>query len=125
MDGPSPFGTLTVVPDELRQFAALAPLATISPVSAGVGATPPLSGPMPESMSPDAHVRFCVEHTCTVATSAASGISTLIDAALSFATSFETTDLVNASTQGNLTDPIAPAVDRNCWEDRDDSPAQA
>lgn len=116
MDGPSPFGALTVVPDELRQFAALAPLATITPVSASVGATPPLAGPMPESASPDAHVRFSVEHTCTVAASAASGIGTLIDAALSIAGAFESTDLVNAATQGPLVAPLASAADGGCWE---------
>jgi hypothetical protein len=117
MNGPSAFGALTVVPDELRQFAALAPLATITPVSANVSATPPLAGAMPESASADAHVRFCVEHTCTVTASAASGIATLIDTALSAASSFATTDLTNALTQGKLAGPVAPE-NRHCWERR-------
>jgi hypothetical protein len=125
---PSPFGTLTVVTDELRQFAALAPLATIAPVSASMGVTPPLSGSMPESMSPDAHVRFCVEHTCTVTASAASGIGTLIDSALTIAGAYDATDLANASAQSNLVDPLAPVTpapavdDHRCW-DRDRLPA--
>lgn len=91
-----------MVPDELRRFAALAPLATIAPVAASVGATPPLSGPMPESHSPDAHVRFCVEQTCTVTASAATGIEILADAALRFAGLFEGTDLTNALEQRDL-----------------------
>lgn len=133
MDVPSSFGTLTVVTDELRQFAALAPLATISPVSANVGATPPLCGPMPESASPDAHVRFSVEHTCTVAASAASGIGTLIDSAIKIAGAFDSTDLLNAGAQGKLADPVQalppPVASHGCWSrdplSADDSPAKA
>lgn len=102
MDGASPFGILTVVPDELRQFAALAPLATITPVSGSVSATPPLSGAMPESQAPDTHVKFSVEQTATVTLNAAQGIETLIQAALSFASAFESTDQANADIQQKL-----------------------
>lgn len=107
MSGASPFGTLTVAPDELRRFAALAPLATISPVSASVTATPPLAGPMSESASPDTHVRFCTQQTGTVTADAATGIASLIEAALGFANSFEATDLANAVPLNRLADAIA------------------
>jgi hypothetical protein len=96
------FGTLTVVPDELRQFAALAPLATVTPVSGTVQATPPLAGPMPESATVEAHVRFCVEHTGTVTLQATDGIASLIEAALSIASTFESTDQANATVQHAL-----------------------
>jgi hypothetical protein len=104
-------GRLTVVPDELRQFAALAPLATVTPVSGTVQATPPLAGPMPESATVEAHVRFCVENTGTVTLQATSGIATLIDAALSIATSFESTDQTNATTQRALGGMLPTATD--------------
>lgn len=90
-------GTLTVVPGELRQFATLAPLATVTPVSGTVQATPPLAGAMPESATVEAHVRFCVEHTGTVTLQATDGIAGLIESALSIASTFETTDQVNAT----------------------------
>lgn len=106
MAATSPFGTLTVVPDELRRFAGLAPLSTISPVSATVQATAPLAGPMPESNSVEAHVRFCVEHTGTLALHATDGIATLIEAALSIATSFESTDLANEAAQRQVTNRL-------------------
>lgn len=112
MDGSASNLTLTVVTDELRKFAGMAPLATISPVSASVQGTPPLSGAMPESMSADAHVRFCVEHAGTFATQATTGIGTLIDAALSFATSYDETDLVNALTHKSLANQLPSATDR-------------
>ncbi|WP_350279086.1 hypothetical protein [Kribbella sp. HUAS MG21] len=104
-------GRLTMVPDELRQFAALAPLATVTPVSGTVRATPPLAGPMPESATVDAHVRFCVENTGTVTLQATNGISSLIDAALSIATSFESTDQANATTHRALRDVLPTATD--------------
>lgn len=104
-------GKLTVVPDELRQFAALAPLATISPVSGTVQATPPLCGPMPESAPVDAHVQFCVEQTGTVTLHATDGIGTLIDAALSFAGLFGSTDQLNGLKQRNLADQLPTATD--------------
>ena len=99
-------GTLTVVPDELRQFATLAPLATVTPVSGTVQATPPLAGPMPESATVEAHVRFCVENTGTVTLQATDGIASLIEAALSIATSFESTDQVNAAAHRALADEL-------------------
>lgn len=112
MDGSAPNFTLTVVTDELRQFAGLAPLATVSPVSASVQATPPLAGAMPESASAEAHVRFCVETAGTFATQATTGIGTLIDAALSFAGSYDEADLVNALTQRALADQLPSATDQ-------------
>ena len=99
-------GTLTVVPDELRQFAALAPLATVTPVSGTVQATPPLAGPMPESATVEAHVRFCVEHTGTVTLQATDGIATLIESALSIASRFESTDQANATVHRALADEL-------------------
>jgi hypothetical protein len=99
-------GTLTVVPDELRQFAALAPLATVTPVSGTVQATPPLAGPMPESATVEAHVRFCVEHTGTVTLQATDGIASLIEAALSIAGRFESTDQANATVHRALADEL-------------------
>lgn len=99
-------GTLTVVPDELRQFAALAPLATVTPVSGTVQATPPLAGPMPESAPVDAHVRLCVENTSTVGLQATGGISSLIEAALSFASTFESVDQANAAVHRGLADEL-------------------
>ncbi|HZX06362.1 hypothetical protein [Kribbella sp.] len=99
-------GTLTVVPDELRQFAALAPLATVTPVSGTVQATPPLAGPMPESATVEAHVRFCVEHTGSVTLQATGGIASLIEAALSIATGFESTDQANATVHRALADEL-------------------
>ena len=99
-------GTLTVVPDELRQFATLAPLATVTPVSGTVQATPPLAGPMPESATVEAHVRFCVENTGTVTLQATDGIASLIEAALSIATSFESTDQTNAAAHRALADEL-------------------
>jgi hypothetical protein len=104
-------GTLTVVPDELRQFATLAPLATVTPVSGTVQATPPLAGSMPESATVDAHVRFCVENTGTVTLQATNGIATLIDAALSIAGRFESTDQSNAITHRTLADELPTATD--------------
>ncbi|GAB3406551.1 hypothetical protein [Flindersiella endophytica] len=120
---------LTVMPEELRQFVALVSPETIAQVPVNVGATPLLSGPMPESISPDAHVRACTAQTVTVASSAVTGIGTLVEAALSFASSFETTDLTNAAAQEKVADPLTSSA-RNCWQ-RDplatdaDSPAQA
>ncbi|MFF0266842.1 hypothetical protein [Kribbella sp. NPDC004536] len=99
-------GTLTVVPDELRQFAALAPLATVTPVSGTVQATPPLAGPMPESATVEAHVRFCVEHTGTVTLQATDGIASLIESALSIAGRFESTDQANATVHRALADEL-------------------
>ncbi|GAA3099432.1 hypothetical protein JOF29_005761 [Kribbella aluminosa] len=99
-------GTLTCVPDELRQFAALAPLATVTPVSGTVQATPPLAGPMPESATVEAHVRFCVEHTGTVTLQATNGIASLIDAALSIASRFESADQANATVHRALADEL-------------------
>ncbi|WP_427886054.1 hypothetical protein ACQHIV_26275 [Kribbella sp. GL6] len=99
-------GTLTVVPDELRQFAAMAPLATVTPVSTTVQATPPLAGPMPESATVEAHVRFCVEHTGTVTLQATNGIASLIDSALSIAGRFETADQANATVHRALADEL-------------------
>lgn len=119
MSGASPFGTLTVAPDELRRFAALAPLATIGPVSANVTATPPLAGPMPESTSPDAHVRFCTEQAGTVTADAASGIAKLVEAALGFANSFEATDLANAVPLSRLSDALGGTGGTGCAETTD------
>jgi hypothetical protein len=99
-------GTLTVVPDELRQFAALAPLATVTPVSGTVQSTPSLAGPMLESAAPDAHVQFCVENTCTVSLQATDGIASLIEAALSIATTFESTDQANATVHRALANEL-------------------
>lgn len=99
-------GTLTVVPDELRQFATLAPLATVTPVSGTVQATPPLAGPMPESATVEAHVRFCVENTGSVTLQATDGIATLIQAALSIASRFESTDQANATVHRALADEL-------------------
>jgi len=99
-------GTLAVVPDELRQFAALAPLATVTPVSGTVQSTPPLAGAMPESATVEAHVRFCVEHTGTVTLQATNGIASLIDAALSVASRFESTDQANAIAHRGLGDEL-------------------
>ena len=99
-------GTLTVVPDELRQFATLAPLATVTPVSGTVQATPPLAGPMPESATVEAHVRFCVENTGTITLQATDGIASLIEAALSIASRFESTDQANATVHRALADEL-------------------
>ena len=99
-------GTLTVVPDELRQFATLAPLATVTPVSGTVQATPPLAGPMPESATVAAHVQFCAEHTGTVTLQATDGIASLIESALSIASSFESTDQANATVHRALADEL-------------------
>ncbi|GAA1608070.1 hypothetical protein GCM10009804_74950 [Kribbella hippodromi] len=104
-------GTLTLVPDELRQFATLAPLATVTPVSSTVQATPPLVGSMPESATVEAHVRFCVEHTGSVTLQATNGIASLIDSALSVAARFESTDLTNAVAHRSLTDQLPTAKD--------------
>ena len=104
-------GTLTVVPDELRQFAALAPLSTVTPISGTVQATPPLAGPMPESATVEAHVRFCVENTGQVTLQATSGIASLIDSALSIAGLFESTDLASAAAHGALADELPTATD--------------
>ena len=111
MAATTPFGSLIFDPAQLRQFATLAPLATISPVSATVQSTPPLAGPMPESELVEAHVRFCVEHTGTVAVQAADGISALIDGALSAATLFESADQSNAAGQRQLAIQLPLATD--------------
>ena len=105
-------GTLTVVPDELRQFAGLAPLETVTPISGTVQATPVLAGAMPESATVEAHVRFCVEHTGTVTLQATTGIATLIEAALSIASRFESADQANANAHRVLADELpATATD--------------
>ena len=69
-------------------------------------ATPPLAGSMPESATVDAHVRFCVENTGTVTLQATDGIATLIEAALSIASRFESTDQANATVHRALADEL-------------------